>query len=58
MGDMSHVTLITRVMGVPVVRLDLACRDDSDFSEISPIEPSSQGGQKIVDAILQSLGPG
>ena len=44
--------------GVPVVRLDLACRDDSDFSEISPIEPSSQGGQKIVDAILQSLGQG
>lgn len=54
-------TLILRLAearGVSVIRLDLACTDKQDFSETSPIEPSSQGGQKIVDAILQTLGKG
>lgn len=41
---------------VPVIRLDVACADKGDFSEMSPIEPSSKGGQKIVDAILDTLG--
>ncbi|MEP3845710.1 MAG: SGNH/GDSL hydrolase family protein [Paracoccaceae bacterium] len=40
---------------IPVIRLDLVCTDDKDFSEMSPIEPSSQGGQKIVDSILDAL---
>jgi len=42
--------------GVSVIRLDMACADKDDFSDMSPIEPSSKGGQKIVDAILQTLG--
>jgi len=44
--------------GVSVIRLDVVCSDKDDFSEMSPIEPSSKGGQKIVDAILQALGSG
>lgn len=44
--------------GVPVIRLDVVCSDEGDYSEMSPIEPSSKGGQKIVDAILQTLGAG
>ncbi len=47
---------LAEARGISVIRLDLACADDKDFSEMSPIEPSSQGGQKIVDAILQTLG--
>ncbi|KCV81596.1 hypothetical protein ATO10_11807 [Actibacterium atlanticum] len=42
---------------IPVIRLDMACAEQGDFSAMSPIEPSSQGGQKIVDAILRTLGP-
>ena len=47
---------LAETRGVPVIRLDLACTDKNDFSDMSPIEPSSKGGQKIVDAILQTLG--
>ena len=42
-------------VGIPVLRLDEVCALEQDFSEISPIEPSAQGGQKIVDLILASL---
>ncbi len=49
---------LAEARGASVIRLDLACTDKRDFSEMSPIEPSSQGGQKIVDAILQTLGEG
>lgn len=40
---------------VPVIRLDEICVDETDFSSVSPIEPSSTGGQKIVDHIIQVL---
>ena len=46
---------IAEARKIPVIRLDLLCADDKDFSEMSPIEPSSQGGQKIVDAILETV---
>lgn len=48
---------LAEARGVPVIRLDVVCSDQDDFSEMSPIEPSSKGGQKIVDAILNALGP-
>ncbi len=48
---------LAEARGVSVIRLDVVCSDQGDFSEMSPIEPSSRGGQKIVDAILQTLGP-
>jgi hypothetical protein len=41
--------------GLDVLRIDLACTDPADYSEMSPIEPSAQGGQKIVDAMLGVL---
>ncbi len=47
---------LAEARGISVIRLDVACADQDDFSEMSPIEPSSRGGQKIVDAILQTLG--
>ena len=40
---------------VPVLRLDLACVEATDYSALSPIEPSAQGGQKIVDLIVAAL---
>lgn len=40
---------------VPVFRLEEVCTQQEDFAEISPIEPSAQGGQKIVDHILSTL---
>jgi hypothetical protein len=36
---------------LPVIDLRLICNERSDYSEISPIEPSFTGGQKIADAI-------
>ncbi|MEM9050224.1 MAG: SGNH/GDSL hydrolase family protein [Pseudomonadota bacterium] len=47
---------LAEARGISVIRLDVACVDNDDFSEMSPIEPSSKGGQKIVDAVLQTLG--
>ena len=39
--------------GLPVIDLRLICNDPADYSSVSPIEPSEQGGGKISDAILQ-----
>lgn len=49
---------LAEARGLSVIRLDQACTENDDFSDMSPIEPSSKGGQKIVDAILQTLGQG
>lgn len=40
---------------VPVFRLDQVCTEVDDFSAVSPIEPSSKGGQKIVDGLIAFL---
>ena len=40
---------------VGVIDLRLVCRERSDYSEISPIEPSQIGGEKIADAICNCL---
>jgi len=37
--------------GIPVVDLRWVCTDSSDYSTLSPIEPSSQGGAKIAATI-------
>ncbi len=39
--------------GIPVLHLQNVCTDANDFSAVSPIEPSNQGGQKIVDHIVE-----
>lgn len=43
------------VREIPVLRLDELCVEASDYSALSPIEPSAKGGQKIVDLIIRSL---
>jgi hypothetical protein len=40
---------------VPVIDLRLICSESSDYSGISPIEPSALGGEKIVQAIVRLL---
>jgi hypothetical protein len=40
---------------IPVIDLRLICSESSDYSEISPIEPSASGGENIVRAIVQLL---
>jgi len=40
---------------IPIFRLEKVCTQEGDFAAISPIEPSSQGGQKIVDHILSAF---
>jgi hypothetical protein len=37
--------------GVPVLDLRLLCTDPGDYSELSPIEPSVRGGEKIAALI-------
>lgn len=40
--------------GIPIVDLRQVCTDSADYSQISPIEPSSQGGAKIA-AVLKHI---
>ena len=40
---------------LPVVDLRHICVEASDYSELSPIEPSSQGGEKIAAALYRML---
>ncbi len=54
----AKILRLAEVRGVSVIRLDVECADEDDFSEVSPIEPSSKGGQKIVNAILQAIEQG
>ena len=44
---------ITR--GIPIVDLRCVCVEHEDYSSISPIEPSSRGGEKIASAIERLL---
>lgn len=46
---------LAEARGIAVVRIDRICSEVEDFSEMSPIEPSSRGGQKIVDGIIDVL---
>ena len=39
--------------GVPVLDLRLLCDKPSDYSPLSPIEPSHSGGRKIADALAR-----
>ena len=41
--------------GIPVIDLRLVCDSSDDYSELSPIEPSEIGGNKIVRAIRRTL---
>lgn len=41
--------------GVPVLDLRMICTESGDYSIKSPIEPSSQGGQKIATRLTSAL---
>jgi hypothetical protein len=41
--------------GIPVLHLQEVCTETNDFSAVSPIEPSNQGGQKIVNHIVEMV---
>jgi hypothetical protein len=38
---------------VPVLDLRLVCDESTDYSEVSPIEPSARGGAKIAASVAQ-----
>ena len=40
---------------VAVIDLRLVCSEESDYSEVSPIEPSQNGGAKIAEVIRKRL---
>ena len=40
---------------IPVVDLRLICNENSDYSLLSPIEPSSLGGDKITRVLAKLL---
>lgn len=45
------ITREAMAAGVPVLDLRGICTEGADYSEVSPIEPSVKGGQKIARAI-------
>jgi len=49
------ITTEAIVRGVPIVDLRRVCVDPEDYSPISPIEPSCQGGEKIAAALNRML---
>ena len=44
--------------GVSILELRLICTDAADYSPLSPIEPSSRGGDKIAAALAEALSSG
>jgi hypothetical protein len=47
----DKITKQTFARGMTLIDLRLICVDNADFSHVSPIEPSAQGGAKIARAI-------
>jgi hypothetical protein len=51
------ITREAAAAAVPVIDLRQVCVDPTDYSDISPIEPSLTGGWKIAQAISRWVGP-
>lgn len=50
--------IITRTAfekGTNLIYLRILCSDETDYSPLSPIEPSDEGGRKIASAVLRSV---
>ncbi|MEP5760043.1 MAG: SGNH/GDSL hydrolase family protein [Litoreibacter sp.] len=47
------ITSEAKRFSIPILPLHEVCTETDDFSTFSPIEPSTQGGQKIVDRIVE-----
>ena len=41
--------------GLPVLDLRMVCTEADDYSEMSPIEPSSKGGEKLAARLVSSV---
>jgi hypothetical protein len=41
--------------GLPVLDLRIVCTEPGDYSLVSPIEPSSQGGAKIASGLVEAV---
>lgn len=41
--------------GVPVLDLRMICTEPGDYSEKSPIVPSSEGGAKLADRLVTAV---
>lgn len=41
--------------GLPVLDLRMVCTEPDDYSEMSPIEPSSKGGAKLVSKMVAAV---
>lgn len=41
--------------GIPVLDLRMICTEPGDYSAVSPIEPSSSGGAKLVDRMVTAM---
>lgn len=41
--------------GIPVIDLRSVCNEATDYSQVSPIEPSVHGGEKIVQAVATAI---
>lgn len=61
-GEATGLTIFNDVIiseaigaGVPLVDLRQVCTEIDDYSRLSPIEPSSQGGAKIVAVLSRML---
>ena len=54
---MFNEIILREAIGASVRLIDLrhVCSESSDYSPLSPIEPSEQGGEKIVTAIADAL---
>lgn len=46
------ITREVKAAGLPLIDLRNLCDDPNDYSEVSPIEPSAQGGGKIARAVV------
>jgi hypothetical protein len=51
----DSIIRVASLFGVPVLDLRRICSAQEDYSRLSPIEPSSQGGSKIAAAIVQLI---
>jgi hypothetical protein len=49
----DEITQAAFQVGIPVIDLRLICKHPGDYA--NPIEPSAQGGEKIVSAILKVI---
>ena len=51
----DRITRTAFRLGLTLIDLRLVCDQAADYSQVSPIEPSAEGGRKIAEAIAGAL---